>query len=104
MRLTAYLPRNLLAKKYSKSFNIWQNYGHDSVAPFLAHPVAHHKLNSWRWLAAASVAVPIKPVPAMLTAVSVDEEIKLGPVVMDEYIVMSVTVDVVLEAIRLNVF
>jgi len=40
----------------------------------------------------------------MLTAVSVDEEIKLGPVVMDEYIVMSVTVDVVLEAIRLNVF
>jgi len=63
-----------------------------------------HKLNSWRWLAAASVAVPIKPVPAMLTAVSVDEEIKLGPVVMDEYIVMSVTVDVVLEAIRLNVF
>jgi len=26
-------------KKICKSVKIWQNYGYDSVAPFLAHPV-----------------------------------------------------------------
>ena len=38
---TAYLP-NLQSssdKKYCKSVTIWQNYCHESVAPFFAHPV-----------------------------------------------------------------
>jgi len=26
-------------QKFCKSVKIWQNYGHESVAPFLAHPV-----------------------------------------------------------------
>ena len=39
IRLTANLPRNLPVKKFLKSVNNWQNYGHDSMAPFLAHPV-----------------------------------------------------------------
>jgi len=38
-RLTANLPRNLPVQKFCKSVKIWQNYGHESVAPFLAHPV-----------------------------------------------------------------
>ena len=39
IHLTANLPRNLPVKKILKSVKIWQNYGHESVAPFLAHPV-----------------------------------------------------------------
>jgi len=26
-------------KKFGKSVKIWQNYDHESLAPFLAHPV-----------------------------------------------------------------
>jgi len=37
--LTANLLRNLPVKKFLKSVKNWQNYGHESVAPFLAHPV-----------------------------------------------------------------
>ena len=37
--LTANLPRNLPVRKCLKSVKIWQNYGYESVAPFLAHPV-----------------------------------------------------------------
>jgi len=39
-RLTANLLRNLPVKENCKSVEIWQNYGHKSVAPFLAHPVS----------------------------------------------------------------
>ena len=39
MRLTANLPRNLPVKKNCKSVKIRQNFGHESVDPFLAHPV-----------------------------------------------------------------
>ena len=39
--LTANLQRNLPVKKFLKSVKNWQNYGHESVAPFLAHPVYH---------------------------------------------------------------
>ena len=39
MHLTADLPRNLPVKKNCKSVKIWQNYGHESVVPLLAHPV-----------------------------------------------------------------
>jgi len=39
IHLSANLLRNLLVKKNCKSVKIWQNYGHESVAPFLAHPV-----------------------------------------------------------------
>jgi len=39
IHLTANLLGNLLVKKFYKSVKIWQNYGHESVAPFLAHPV-----------------------------------------------------------------
>ena len=40
MHLTANLPRNVSVKNFDKSVKIWQNYGHESVAPFfLAHPV-----------------------------------------------------------------
>ena len=37
--LTANLPRNLPMKTIFKSVKIWQNYGHESMAPFFAHPV-----------------------------------------------------------------
>jgi len=37
--LTANLLRNLPVKTICKSVKIWQNYDHESVAPFLAHPV-----------------------------------------------------------------
>ena len=38
--LTPNLLRNLLVKKFGKSVvKISQNYGHECVAPFLAHPV-----------------------------------------------------------------
>jgi len=39
INLTVNLLRNLRVKKSCKSVKIWQNYGHESVAPFLAHPV-----------------------------------------------------------------
>jgi len=39
IHLTANLLRNLPVKKILKSVKNWQNYGHESVAPFLAHPV-----------------------------------------------------------------
>ena len=39
IHLTANLLRYLPVKKISKSVKIWQNYGHEPVAPFLAHPV-----------------------------------------------------------------
>jgi len=45
MHLTANLPRNLSVKKNYKSVKIWQNYGHKSVAPFLAHPVDNNSLS-----------------------------------------------------------
>ena len=38
MYLTANLPRNLPVKKISKSIKIWQNYGHECVAPFFGPP------------------------------------------------------------------
>jgi len=38
IRLTANLPRNLQVKKFLKSVKIWQNYGHESVAPFFGLP------------------------------------------------------------------
>jgi len=38
--LTTSLTRNLPVNKFCKSVKIWQNYGHESLAPFcLAHPV-----------------------------------------------------------------
>ena len=36
---TANLPRNHAVKKFLKSVKNWQNYGLESVPPFLAHPV-----------------------------------------------------------------
>jgi len=39
MHLTANLPRKLPVKKFCTSVKIWYNYGYESVAPFLAHPV-----------------------------------------------------------------
>ena len=33
IHLTANLPRNLRVKNFLKSVEIWQNYGHDSMAP-----------------------------------------------------------------------
>ena len=36
---TVNLLRNLAVKKFWKSDKIWQNYGHEFVASFLAHPV-----------------------------------------------------------------
>jgi len=39
VHLTANLPRNLSVKTIFKSVKIWQNYGHECVAPFFAHPV-----------------------------------------------------------------
>ena len=39
IHLTANLLGNLPVKKNCKSVKIWQNYGHESVAPFLAHAV-----------------------------------------------------------------
>jgi len=36
-----YLPRNFSVKNFFKSVQIWQNYGHESVAAFLAHPVIY---------------------------------------------------------------
>ena len=36
--LTANLPRNLPVKKFIKSVKNWQNYGHESAAPFFADP------------------------------------------------------------------
>jgi len=41
IHLTANLPRNLPVEKFLKSVKNWQNYGHESVAPFLAHPVGY---------------------------------------------------------------
>ena len=38
IHLTANLLRNLLVKKICKSVKIWQNYGHESVAPFFGPP------------------------------------------------------------------
>jgi len=38
IHLTANLPE-IFWWKNCKSVKIWQNYGHESVAPFLAHPV-----------------------------------------------------------------
>jgi len=38
MHLTANLPRNLPVKKICKVVRIWQNYGHESVAPFFGLP------------------------------------------------------------------
>jgi len=34
VHLTVNLPRNLSVKTFLKSVKIWQNYGHESVAPF----------------------------------------------------------------------
>jgi len=48
IHLTANLPRNLPVKKILKSVKNGQNYGHESVAPFLAHPV---RRNCWAPLA-----------------------------------------------------
>ena len=39
IHLTANLPGNLPVKNCFKSIKNWQNYGHESVAAFLAHPV-----------------------------------------------------------------
>jgi len=39
MPLTAILPGNFPEKKFFKSVKIWQNYGRESVARFLVHPV-----------------------------------------------------------------
>jgi len=39
IHLTANLLRNLQVKIFSKLVKIWQNYGHESVSPFLVHPV-----------------------------------------------------------------
>ena len=33
---------------FCKSVKIWQNYGHVSVAPFLAHPVLVHRMPNLR--------------------------------------------------------
>ena len=38
IHLTANLPRNLPVKKILKMVKIWQNYGHESVAPFFGPP------------------------------------------------------------------
>jgi len=38
MHLTANLPRNLQVQKFCKSVKIWQNYGQESVAPFVGPP------------------------------------------------------------------
>jgi len=38
IHLTANLPRNLSVKKVLKSVKNWQNYGHESVAPFYFDP------------------------------------------------------------------
>jgi len=38
INLTANLLRNLPVKKNCKSVKIWQNYGHESVAPFFGPP------------------------------------------------------------------
>ena len=43
MHLTASLPGNLSVKKSLKSVKIWQNYGHESVVPFLPHPVKRNR-------------------------------------------------------------
>jgi len=40
--LTANLPRNLPVKKFLKSDKNWQNYGHESVAPFFGPPCRRH--------------------------------------------------------------
>ena len=42
MHLTANIPRNLSVKTIFKSVKIWQNYGDESVAHFLAHPIYWH--------------------------------------------------------------
>jgi len=42
--LTANLLRNLSVNKKCKLVRIWQNYGHESVATFLAHPVVFRLL------------------------------------------------------------
>jgi len=39
VRLTKNFPKNLPVKTMFKSVKNLQNYGHESVAPFLAHPV-----------------------------------------------------------------
>ena len=39
IHVTANLPKNRPVKTFLKSVKNWQNYGHDSVAPFLTHPV-----------------------------------------------------------------
>jgi len=47
--LTVNLLTNLLTKIFfCKSVKIWQNYGHVSVAPFLAHPVLVHRMPNLR--------------------------------------------------------
>jgi len=38
IHLTANLPRNLPVKKFLKLLKNWQNYGHESVAPFFGPP------------------------------------------------------------------
>jgi len=48
IHFTANLPRNLPVKKFLKSFKNWQNNGHESVAPFLVHPVYACVLNDWK--------------------------------------------------------
>jgi len=39
IHLTANLEGIFQWKNFLKTVKIWQNYGHGSVAPFLAHPV-----------------------------------------------------------------
>ena len=48
IHLTANLPRNLLVN-FFKLVKNWQNYGHEYVAPFLAHPV-YYILELWSWV------------------------------------------------------
>ena len=43
IHLIADLPRNLQVKKFLKSVEIWQNYGHESVAPFF-WPILYIKI------------------------------------------------------------
>ena len=38
IHLTANLLRNVPVKKFCKSVKMWQNYGHESVAPFFVPP------------------------------------------------------------------
>ena len=47
MHLTANLPRNLSVKKFCKSVKIWQNYGHESVAPFFGPPCMLFVVANW---------------------------------------------------------